>query len=77
VATYPGDKTHKPWHDAKPGELWAMGFGGGYHHRSVAVIDTQDGPQFTWHVGGEKGLRQYPLDHWSIDYGTRVYPEAQ
>lgn len=63
------------WHDAKPGEIWALGIGGGYHGHSITVVEVDGEPRFIWHVGGDNGLRNIPVRDRTIDYGRRVWPE--
>jgi hypothetical protein len=65
----------KPWTQARPGEVWSLGIGGGYHCESAAVVETPDGVQFVWGVKGND-LRTLPITDRSIDYGTRIYPEV-
>lgn len=62
----------KPWHDAKPGEVW------------VLTTDTE-GEDHAWMVdpdyGGGRfvfigGLSNVPLDHPDISAGRRIWPEV-
>lgn len=69
------DPENKPWHDARPGEIWTLGIGGGYHNDSVPVVATDDGPMFVWFVNGGDIRTQDPRG-WGIDYGTRRWPLA-
>lgn len=63
----------RPWQGAKPGEVWALGIGGGYHCDSISVIETQEGIRFIWGVkGGE--IRNIAITDRTIDYGKRVFP---
>lgn len=55
----------KPWHDAKPGEVWVITYGGDEH----AVIS--DGSYFLWEAGSEQ-----PIDDSRITDGRRIYPEV-
>lgn len=64
----------KPWHDAKPGEIWELGIGDGYRENSATVIDTEEGLRFVWNVGGKNGLHNIPITYYDIDYGTKVFP---
>jgi hypothetical protein len=61
----------KPWHDAKDGEVWALGLGGGYHAESVAVT----GGKFVH--GVKNAVRVWEITDPGIDYGKRIWPEAK
>jgi hypothetical protein len=60
----------KPWHDAKPGEVWVL---------------TVDGEEFAWGAGtgGWSGRfimaadgSEIPLDNESVTAGRRIWPEV-
>ncbi|RBO73483.1 hypothetical protein [Microbacterium sp. H6] len=63
----------KPWEDAQPGEVWALGMGGGYHCDSISVIETAEGIRFIWGVSGG-AIRNIAITDRTIDYGKRVFP---
>lgn len=62
----------RPWHDAKPGEIWAL---------------TVDGEECAWRAGsgayqgrfilaGDGSFSNLPSDHPSITAGRRIWPEV-
>ena len=55
----------KPWHDAKPGEVWVL-----THVKGETGAFVVDGDKF------ESGSWSLPLDGPSITAGKRIYPEV-
>ena len=59
----------KPWHDAKPGEVWVLTADGKNHPWAIDTIYTD---RFV-HAGGHSII---PVDHPSITAGRRIWPEV-
>lgn len=63
----------KPWHDAKPGEVWVLSTGAeGEDH--AWTVDPDFGTARFVYVGG---LSNLPVDHPDITDGRRIWPEVE
>lgn len=60
----------KPWHDAKPGDVWLLTFDGG-EPRPVGVFDFDGTPHFS-----VPGAEDFSINYARITDGRRIWPEA-
>lgn len=61
----------KPWHDAKPGEVWALTTDAESGEHAWGVDPDYRGGRFVY-IGG---LSNLPTDHPDITAGRRIWPE--
>lgn len=60
----------KPWHDAKPGEVWLLTLAGGDEQPSV-VFDFDGVAHFSI-----PGIEDFSINYGRITAGRRIFPEA-
>ena len=65
------EANRKPWHEAKPGEVWVLTMDGAEHAWGVGTAFDL-GPEFVY-AGGESNM---PLTWHEITAGRRIYPEV-
>lgn len=59
----------KPWHDAQPGEVWAV-----TETNGEALYRATRSHRFE-QVSGAEGMLSMPTTHWSITAARKIWPE--
>lgn len=68
----------KPWHDAKPGEVWVLRIATGStfdHAPAVVSSSANGGAIFTAATYDAAGTEEITLNDPQITYATRIWPE--
>lgn len=65
----------KPWHNAKPGEVWAVRFGGAERETAMRVVVMAAIPRFH-PIDGPDDAMTYGLRSVDIVAGRRIWPEG-
>ena len=71
---HPGSK---PWHDAKPGEVWLLTVDGERNVPAVASSSEFGGTLFTAATNDAGGTEEVWSDSPRITVGRRIYPEGE